>query len=54
MDKQLIKEAIKEIIEDGELYVKVHLSMSRENPDGFGDSWSAISDIDLEVELEVK
>ena len=54
MEKQLIKETIKEMIEEGELYVKVHLTTSRENPDDFGDSWGAISDIDLEVELEVK
>lgn len=54
MDKQLIKETIKEMVEEGELYVAVNLIISRENSTSFGDSWGAISDIDLEVELEVK
>lgn len=53
MDKQQIKDIIKEMIENEEIKIEVFTTLSRTEQDSFGNSYGALDDIDIEVYLEV-
>ena len=53
MSKEYIKEVIKGMIESGEITIKYESFCSKESYDGFGNAAGAITDIDLQIYLEV-
>ena len=53
MDKELIKEAIREMIRDGEIEVMTELTTYKIDIDDFGNSCGALESVEVEVWLEV-
>lgn len=53
MEKQLIKEVIKEMIRDGEITIKHELYQYSLSSDGYGNGSGGLESIELESWLEV-
>lgn len=53
LDKELIKEVVKEMIRDGEIEVKTELDTYRIDTDDFGNSSGALESVELDIWLDV-
>lgn len=53
MDKELIKDVIKEMIRNGEIVVMTELNTYKIDTDDFGNSSGALESVELEVWLEI-